>query len=623
MNWYFERQGSMGGAGGEAFKSVFNGTGRDPAATLAREAVQNSVDAALDENETVEVQFNFRQLTGDDKAKLFQDAGLNEMVDRRDRLGLIDSNCLGQADDPLDLLYVEDYGTTGLAGDPKLPSSHLRKLLLDLGGSPKAKTTHEHTVRGRKPGGSYGFGKAAYSSTSKIGVIFAFSKTTDSNGEDISVLMGAAYQADHDYGEGSFTGRAWMGVQESAPDAGPVFHPFTGQDAEKIAKSLGFDRDEGYGTSILIVDCPIDPKHLVRGLEDYWWPRIDAGLLDASVSSQDGDDVPRPKKQKHLQPFIQAYGVALEKSPEESRERKQIPFRQKTIEDPDERKVSIGKLGLVAINEDEEDYPLGEEYDDLVNTIALIRSPMMVVKYQSTGRSRGAFANLVGCFVADDDIDGILRLSEPPPHDEWDPGAERLPIASESYPEVVRSVNQRIKRSFKEFQKDASPPDPYDQRRLTAVERTLAQWFGASRRNNPNPEPNPSPISLNADGPRLTLTDEGELAARGTLTIRFGQKALESDMARIPIELRLSLKVKEDDGVSSKDPVPFAMEMLEGKMELVKEESGQQVWRGILERGASIKAHFMSEPYSRTWTIQMVPEVVEHGGTVSDGVERT
>lgn len=618
MNWYFERQGSMGGAGGEAFKSVFNGTGRDPAATLAREAVQNSVDAALEEDETVEVQFNFRQLTGDDKAKFFQSASLNEMVDRRDHLGLIDSNCLRQADDPLDLLYVEDYGTTGLAGDPKLPSSHLRKLLLDLGGSPKAKTTHEHTVRGRKPGGSYGFGKAAYSSTSKIGVIFAFSRTTDSNDEDISVLMGAAYQADHDYEEESFTGRAWMGVQDDASETGPVFHPFTGNEAERIAKSLGFDREDGYGTSVLIIDCPVEPEKLIEGLEDYWWPRIDAGLLNASVSDQGDEKVPRPKKRKHLQPFIQAYSVALDKSPEESRERKQVPFRQKTIHDPDERKVSIGKLGLVAINEDEDDYPLGEKYDDLVNTIALVRSPMMVVKYETTGRSRGAFANLVGCFVADEDIDGILRLSEPPPHDEWDPTAERLPIASECYPEVVRSVNQRIKRSFKEFQRDASPPDPYDQRRLTAVERTLAQWFGASRPNNPTPPPNPSPISLNVDGPRLRLTGNNELVAEGELMIKFAQKALESDLAQIPIEFRLSLKVKEDEGVSSKDPVPFDMEFLKGDMDLIEDNSGQQVWRGILLRGESIKAHFISSPYSRTWTIKMVPEVEEYEASDAD-----
>lgn len=609
MSWYFERQGSMGGAGGEAFKSVFNGTGRDPAATLAREAVQNSVDAALEEDETVEVQFNFQQLTGDAKAKFFQNAGLNEMVERRDMLGLIDSNCLRQTDQPLNLLYVEDYGTTGLAGDPKLSSSHLRKLLLDLGGSPKSKTTHEHTIRGRKPGGSYGFGKAAYSSTSKIGVIFAFSKTTDPDNKDISVLMGAAYQADHEYANQSFTGRAWMGVRDSAPDSGPVFHPFMGEDAEKIAESLGFNRDDGYGTSILIVDCPLDPERLVKGLEDYWWPRIDAGLLDASISSQKGEVVPRPKKQKHLQPFIQAYSVALDKSPEESRERKQIPFRQKTIHDPDERMVSIGKLGLVAINEGEEDYPLGEEYDDLVNTIALIRSPMMVVKYQPTGRPRGAFANLVGCFVADEDIDGILRLSEPPPHDEWDPSAERLPIASESYPDVVRSVNQRIKRSFKEFQKEASPPDPYDQRRLTAVERTLAQWFGASKPSNPTPPPNPSPISLNVEGPKLSLTEKGELIAQGGLTLKFGQKALENETSSIPIELRLSLKVKEDDGVSSKDPVPFEMEILKGEMELLKDDSGQQIWRGILTRDAPIQAKFTSAPYSRTWTIKMVPEV--------------
>ena len=44
-NWYYEEEPVNGGAGGEVFRSIFNGSGVEAAERLAREALQNSVDA--------------------------------------------------------------------------------------------------------------------------------------------------------------------------------------------------------------------------------------------------------------------------------------------------------------------------------------------------------------------------------------------------------------------------------------------------------------------------------------------------------------------------------------------------------------------------------------------------
>jgi hypothetical protein len=68
-----------------------------------------------------------------------------------------------------------------LRGDPTQPSSNLRKLLMDLGGSGKAQDR-------TGSGGSYGFGKAVYSSNSRVGTVFAFSRTSDAEGAPLSVL---------------------------------------------------------------------------------------------------------------------------------------------------------------------------------------------------------------------------------------------------------------------------------------------------------------------------------------------------------------------------------------------------------------------------------------------------
>lgn len=619
MSWSYEVVGPNGGAGGDAYKSVFNGTGKDPAATLAREAVQNSVDAVLDPTGRVRLDFKFTRLEGDERDRFFTNARLNEMVERQTKLGLISTNCLAQKDEPIELLFVEDYFTTGLEGDPTNPNSNLRKLLMDLGGSPKSKLTNDRTERGgitgRRPGGSYGFGKAAYSANSKIGVVFVFSKTRDERGEPLTVLMGAAYQAEHELFGCTYTGRGWLGKQVPIPNNPPRFDPFLGEEAERIARDLGFNRDNGDGTSILIVDTAIDPNKLIQGLEDNWWPRIDTGLLEVEVCTDDGQLLaPRPKSKRHLKPFIDAWGVARDKTPPESRERAQIEFRKKTITDPEERKVSIGKMGLISLQEDEDDYPLGEDYDELVNTIALIRSPLMVVSYASTGRSRSAFANVVGCFVASDDIDGILRLSEPPPHDEWDPAAQRLTIASESYPDVVESVLKRVKTAFKDFQKRASPPDPFNDRRLTAVERVLAQWFGPSGPGNPRPKPSASPIHLVPDGPKLELTQDG-LVASGTIKISLGESAVEQGQSSVPIRFNLTLKVGEEDGVSSADPIQFDLEVERGDIKLdaqASDKPGEKpAWVGNVKKGEPIRVKFKSEPYDPRWTIKMVPVVTD------------
>lgn len=610
MSWHYEVVGPNGGAGGDAYKSVFNGAGKDPAATLAREAVQNSVDAATDLSGSVRVDFRFAKLAGADRRHFLEAASLGDMTPRLEHLGLVSQNCLSSPSGELELLYVEDYGTTGLAGDPTHPSSNLRKLLMDLGGSAKSRFLEGGQTQGS--GGSYGFGKAVYSSNSKIGAIFAFSRTTDSTGKRISVLMGSAYQSEHDFNGKIYTGRAWLGKPFQTPDNGLRFDPFIDEEAEELAAILGFDRDEGRGTSILIIDTEIDPEHLVQGLEDNWWPRIQSRLLGVEIITDDGSIVtPQPRRKIHLKPFIQAWDVANGPAPEESTERKQVQYNRVTVVDPEPRLLSIGKLGLVSLNEVDDDFPLGEGYDDFVNTIALVRSPMMVVKYHSTGRSRGSLSNVVGCFIADSEVDEVLRLSEPPPHDEWDPAAQRLKIRSDDYPAVVASVLDRIKRSFKDFQRTASPPDPFNQRRLSAVERLLAQWFGPMTRRNPPPTHSASPIHLVPGEPRLELNDDGKLIASGTIRISLTESAAQKGVSSIPIKFDLSLKVGEEDGVSSSDPVPYQLEIEQGDLKLIEKPEDRLIWLGSVAEDSPIKVRYTSAPYDSSWTVKMVPVVTE------------
>ena len=223
MKWQYEETPLNGGAPGDAYKSIFNGSGKKPAETLAREAIQNSVDAAIEPNTTVRVDFRFVSLNDADRKAFQKAASLSDMETRSEGLGLTPGNIFEHRDGLLKLLYIDDYETTGLRGDPTLPSSNLRKLLMDLGGSDKA-----HSTEGS--GGSYGFGKAVYSASSRIGTIFAYSETHDDKGLPISLLMGCAYQEGHSHNGVPYTGRGWFGKAETIENKGVRFNAFEGDE---------------------------------------------------------------------------------------------------------------------------------------------------------------------------------------------------------------------------------------------------------------------------------------------------------------------------------------------------------------------------------------------------------
>lgn len=594
LNWHYEKAPLNGGAPGDAYKSVFNGSGKNDAVNLAREAIQNSVDAAADQNATVRVDFRFRRLEGDGRVAFEAAASLADIAKREPALGLPKSNAFRDYARPIDLLYVDDYGTVGLRGDPSHPSSNLRKLLLDLGGSGKAQNQ-------TGSGGSYGFGKAVYSSNSRIGTIFAFSRTENAEGRPISLLMGCAYHAGHEHEDKPFTGRAFLGAEVLVPDEGIRFDPLQGEAAEAMAERLGFQREDGLGTSILLIDTAVQPEDLVAGIEDWWWPRIEARLLESSVFDWRGEEyVPRPKLRRHISPFIKAFDSATGKAPDITGQQQRMKFQKL-----DGRE--LGAVGAVVLDDSEDENPLGEEYEDRLDTVALVRGPLMVVDYHQNWRLAATAPRAVGCFVASPDVDEILKLSEPPAHDRWDPTAHRLKLDDDELPEVVASVLARIKTRFRDFQNLAKPPAPPRPRRLTKLERDLASWFGVGPKGPPAPPvPNPAPISLRPYGPQIEVDGDG-LRATGHVEISLPEDSAFDDLA---FRVRIILKVAEEEGMSGADPIPLTLDP-----DCNLEPIGDDLWQGLVTREVPARIAFRSDTYDPSWTVQLVPEVmpVEEG----------
>ena len=238
---------------------MFNGADIEAAALLAREAIQNSVDAAAEPGREVEVRFEERMLDGDDRRRFKAAAQLEDIGRRADVLQLAETNMFTSPDDPLRVLYVVDRGTKGLSGDPAGSGSKLRKLLMEIGGSRKTKEAHT--------GGSFGFGKAVYGGSSRIATIFAYSRTRDERGRPLSVLMGCACHSAHEFERRATTGRGFFGRTVRVPGKGNRHDPFVGEEADASASELGMARAaDDLGTTILIVDAAVDLDPKVSNL---------------------------------------------------------------------------------------------------------------------------------------------------------------------------------------------------------------------------------------------------------------------------------------------------------------------------------------------------------------------
>ena len=212
---------------------------------LAREVIQNSVDASRDTYFTdvfgeghLRIHFRFEDLLGEQK-QLFIEA-LN-LVELRERSQYLDAsaaagtsdNCLRTLDttEPLRVLFVDEYGASGMYGpwDDELGTSRMSIALLSGNISEKPENA----------GGAYGHGKSVNAMASRIRVNVAYSCfTPDETEPEISRrLLGVTYWPDHRIEKSKYLGWGIMGGPGS--DSHRAI-PWTNEDADDNALKMGF-----------------------------------------------------------------------------------------------------------------------------------------------------------------------------------------------------------------------------------------------------------------------------------------------------------------------------------------------------------------------------------------------
>lgn len=236
------------------------------------------------------------------------------------------------------------------------------------------------------------------------------------------------------------------------------------------------------------------------------------------------------------------------------------------------------------------------------NSVALIRAPLMVVAYKSFSETAPV---AVGAFMAAEDVDLVLKKSEPPAHDRWDPDSTNLRDESGEAKGIVNAVLSRIKGGLKRFQSEAAPPTPAKQRRLSMLERALGGYFkpqGPGTRDGPDTESAPLHLEFTKQ-PHAEATGEGMLRLRSVFTVSLDDKAEEED---VTLRLRISCPVLEDNDQEGDD---LALEVDVTGVRATVDESDPHLFRFPLQKGAKARFKVESEAYDPGWTVRLRPEI--------------
>ncbi len=604
-SWEWLEKNPMGDLDGSTLTKMFRNGNLSPIACLAREAVQNSSDAAErfkeehpNESLNLRVVFRFVELTGPDKIAMVQNLGLTELKKRSQEAddfreppigphtsleNLEDPNC------PLNLLYVEDYATHGLYGHPLLTSdSIMYRAMLAVGDSAKSKGA----------GGSYGFGKSALVGVSRVKCIVAHTAFEQVAGDPSRTrLFGVTWWPSHKSGATNYGGRAIYAATRT-PER-PI-NPYEDEEAENLAKTLGFqsrdvNRLNELGTSFLLVDPLVDPLELEKELALWWWPALEDHMFDLEVVLPDGTVViPRPAKLPAVKQFLTAYHIANREQEPQDPNREQFAssiWRNTNGAGGTE----LGGLGLVV---EDEAVTIDGEASDGTAIVALMREPRMVVRYQHYKQR----IPLRGVFVASSQSNDLLRQTEPADHDAW--STDRSTDVDELARLTAAAIADKIRRSVSKMAKEVTPPPPRTPRALSHFAKLMTGFVGGQRGPSKSSPKGSEPIELQfPQGVTLEAAGEDEVVVNSVFSVRVADAAPQSDCR---VSVKCELHVTEDENPNGALLAVRIAPQGNGHGFI---EKGEGVWSGLLTKTSKVRFSATSEPYSNLWTTTLQPTV--------------
>lgn len=564
----------------------------NPARFLAREAIQNTVDASRDErfttvmgDGTVEVVFRFVELIGEQKQKFVRFSSLDQLAARRPYLpegsaARESNNCLDSLDDetPLVLLYVEEHGASGMYG----PWDH------ETGRSKMSVAMYSQNISDKptSAGGAYGHGKSVNAMASKVRVNIAYTCFPEDPLEPRVTrrLLGVTYWPEHRFEGPQYTGFGLMGERRQT-GAQEVAIPFTNESADLMAEQLGFSRRsadvrELCGTSMLIVDPDLDVDNLIRAVERYWWPAISDGKLRVKVLSADGQVHPvRPRLNPILRGFENAYqAIKMPSGHADSEIRVREGSRVEIIG------VKSGDIAMIPATS------VARESDESKQTslVAYVRGLGMVVKYRSLAIGP---AYVHGVFLSNqtNEVEVLLNKSEPKTHYDWGSGDDEPNLATrEKIRLLVQNINHSVLREVREYSRSITPPEDDRPIRFKELDKELRDLINDT--GDGPPPPGERDFSIRRSRPAKVAVGSQSIQVSGKVTFQRTNPDVN--------HCRFTIKYFLPDEVSRGKPIELQLIVPDGFS-----RSPDDQFSFIGNCGDEpIEVGWTTPPYDRTWT---------------------
>ena len=441
IGWRFPpTNGGMGDGFNHSGIAHFSGA---PLASLARETIQNSLDASLAPNEPVHVSFELIELrpdnVGQDDLVKAIDASIQTAQGDPDSRATEALTAMAKTikSDAIPCLRVSDRNTTGLRGE------HWRTLVKMQG------VSHKPELEGAGAGGSHGIGKYAPFAVSTLRTVFYWT-CFDEDGKVQERFQGKSVLISHTDAEGEETqGTGFFGVKKGCRELT--------QNIPRCFRMPGPNGSLVQGTSLAIAGF--------RETDD-WRRRVAASAIENFFYAIGTDRLSvtvEPEPDESSGELIEIDGGSLENWFEYLADKADPDDPDNTEDHPLREAKTFWRLSKDEPAAEKQDKDLGHcrlwihTAEGLPGKVAFVRrTGMLVTTKQSRLIRFPGYRDFAALCVFEDPVGNeLLRRMENPTHDQFEP--DRLP---EDDRIRGRSALKRITEWIRiEIRKQAGPPE--------------------------------------------------------------------------------------------------------------------------------------------------------------------
>ncbi|MFB0836111.1 hypothetical protein ACX8Z9_14185 [Arthrobacter halodurans] len=415
LGLYRHQWDAAGSGDAQSIQNAMGKTSLDMWNVLLRETLQNSWDARLQER----IRFDIaeKELTTEQTDALLHQV-FSELPPEGKSRDIRQKTSRGR----MRVLTIADRQTRGLGGPIRAniaPAEGQRTDFADF-----IRNFGRSHSKGLE-GGTYGLGKGVLYSASRIGVCLVYSQPRINGAIEPRLIAVSGGDSDYVQDGYKFTGRNWWGV---IADDG-VVDPLIGVEARLLAQTVGMpvpESDES-GTSIMILapeayaerlgNVELDARvQALREAAVTWaWPHaVDLGAgpsVDFSFSIDGLALAPiEPSNEPLVRHFVKAY-QELERW-QGGRSKGPGGLSRGDEVRSQRPKRLLGHLVARHVAE------VSNDDEQLMNTVALMRSPKLIVKYMPIS-APPAEGGTYAVFKCHPDVDTDFAQAEPVTHDDW------------------------------------------------------------------------------------------------------------------------------------------------------------------------------------------------------------